>query len=210
MKSNFERLSFSTALVEPQTMEPIDTMNILNMPLPTIKTTQEVEAAKMEEPIDNSELKLMLFPSQIQKLTSLLALMAHLRDFMERMIEAENNDAFSTFQWNAQLRYYYNKDTKGVTVKVRERVWGHSVRRLGRVDKKGGGNLFFLRFMIADVLDWYWIFLFFVYCISSNHICEEYKLRELLLGQLISKGQRSFYCKSKVINEGQLSTASGM
>lgn len=102
-------------------MEPIDTMNILNMPLPTIKTTQEVEAAKMEEPIDNSELKLMLFPSQIQKLTSLLALMAHLRDFMERMIEAENNDAFSTFQWNAQLRYYYNKDTKGVTVKVRER-----------------------------------------------------------------------------------------
>lgn len=120
MKSNFVRLSFLTALVEPQTMEPIDTMNILNMPLPTIKTTQEVEAAKLEEPIDNSELKLMLFPSQIQKLTSLLALMAHLRDFMERMIEAENNNAFSTFQWNSQLRYYYNKDTKGVTVKVRE------------------------------------------------------------------------------------------
>lgn len=170
-------------------MEPIDTMNILNMPLPTIKTTQEVEAAKMEEPIDNSELKLMLFPSQIQKLTSLLALMAHLRDFMERMIEAENNDAFSTFQWNAQLRYYYNKDTKGVTVKVRERVWGHSVRRLGRVDKNGGGNFFFLSFMITDLLDGYWGFL--VYCISSNHICEECKLRELLLGQLISKGQRS-------------------
>ena len=115
-----ELFSVDTALVEPQTMEPIDTMNILNMPLPTIKTTQEEEAAKQEEPFDNIELKLMLFPSQIQKLTSLLALMAHLRDFMERMIEAENNDAFSTFQWNSQLRYYYNKDTKGVTVKVRD------------------------------------------------------------------------------------------
>lgn len=153
MKSNFERLSFLTALVEPQTMEPIDTMNILNMPLPTIKTTQEVEAAKLEEPIDNSELKLMLFPSQIQKLTSLLALMAHLRDFMERMIEAENNDAFSTFQWNSQLRYYYNKDTKGVTVKVR--VSDHSVKRLGRIDKKNGGYFHDCVLMTTDVLDGY-------------------------------------------------------
>lgn len=153
MKSNFERLSFLTALVEPQTMEPIDTMNILNMPLPTIKTTQEVEAAKLEEPIDNSELKLMLFPSQIQKLTSLLALMAHLRDFMERMIEAENNDAFSTFQWNSQLRYYYNKDTKGVTVKVR--VSDHSVKRLGRIDKKNGGYFHDCVLMTIDVLDGY-------------------------------------------------------
>lgn len=171
-------------------MEPIDTMNILNMPLPTIKTTQEVEAAKMEEPIDNSELKLMLFPSQIQKLTSLLALMAHLRDFMERMIEAENNDAFSTFQWNAQLRYYYNKDTKGVTVKVRERVWGHSVRRLRRVDKKGGGH-FFAWVLWSQI---YWMDIgVFSFIVSALIIlfCEEYKLRELLLGQLISKGQRS-------------------
>lgn len=63
------------------------------------------------------------------------------------------------------------------------------MRRLGRVDKKGGGNFFFLSFMITDLLDGYWGF--FVYCISSNHICEEYKLRELQLGQLISKGQRS-------------------
>lgn len=110
-------------MVEPQTMEPIDTMNIINMPLPTIKAKQEEEAAKQEEPIDNSELRLMLFPSQIQKLTSLLALMAHLRDFLERMIEAENNDAIGTFQWSSQLRYYYNKDNKGVTVKVRKQVF---------------------------------------------------------------------------------------
>nr|XP_022320176.1 dynein beta chain, flagellar outer arm-like isoform X6 [Crassostrea virginica] len=119
------------ALVEPQTMEPIDTMNILNMPLPTIKTTQEEEAAKQEEPFDNIELKLMLFPSQIQKLTSLLALMAHLRDFMERMIEAENNDAFSTFQWNSQLRYYYNKDTKGVTVKCLDAEFDYGFEYIG-------------------------------------------------------------------------------
>eukprot|EP00105_Crassostrea_gigas_P044993 XP_019929141.1 PREDICTED: dynein beta chain, ciliary isoform X4 [Crassostrea gigas] len=117
-------------------MEPIDTMNILNMPLPTIKTTQEVEAAKMEEPIDNSELKLMLFPSQIQKLTSLLALMAHLRDFMERMIEAENNDAFSTFQWNAQLRYYYNKDTKGVTVKCLDAEFDYGYEYIGSSNRE--------------------------------------------------------------------------
>jgi hypothetical protein len=41
---------------------------------------------------------------------------------MERMIEAENNDAIGTFQWSSQLRYYYNKDNKGVTVKVRKPV----------------------------------------------------------------------------------------
>ena len=63
--------------------------------------------------------RLMLFPSQIQKLTSLLSLMAHLRDFMERMIETESKEAISSFDWNAQLRYYFNKDNKSVTVKVK-------------------------------------------------------------------------------------------
>lgn len=53
------------------------------------------------------------------------------------------------------------------------------MRRLGRVDKKGGG-FFCLSFMIIDLLDGYWGF--FVYCISFNYICEEYKLREFLLG----------------------------
>ncbi|XP_056010102.1 uncharacterized protein LOC125667097 [Ostrea edulis] len=124
------------AMVEPQTMEPIDTMNIINMPLPTIKAKQEEEAAKQEEPIDNSELRLMLFPSQIQKLTSLLALMAHLRDFMERMIEAENNDAIGTFQWSSQLRYYYNKDNKGVTVKCLDAEFDYGYEYVGSSNRE--------------------------------------------------------------------------
>lgn len=122
MKFNFERLLFFIVLVEFQIMEFIDIMNIFNMLLFIIKIIQEVEVVKMEESIDNSEFKFMLFSSQIQKLIFLLVLMVYLRDFMERMIEAENNDVFSIFQWNVQFRYYYNKDIKGVIVKVRERV----------------------------------------------------------------------------------------
>lgn len=104
-------------MVEPQTLEPIDTMNIITAPTIT-SITKEEEEKKEETPVDNSEVKLMLFPSQIQKLSSLLALLAHLRDFIERMIENENDQLTSSFDWRSQLKYTFDKDNKSVPIKV--------------------------------------------------------------------------------------------
>jgi len=96
-------------------MEPIDTMNITAAA--AMELRQE-ETEKEEEKIDPMDLKLLLFPGQIQKLSLLLALLAHLRDFIERIIESDAGAEANSFDWSAQLRYYFNKDNKSITVKV--------------------------------------------------------------------------------------------
>ncbi|KAK3108743.1 hypothetical protein FSP39_014630 [Pinctada imbricata] len=122
------------SLQEPQTSEPIDTMNILAAPITAMKRSEEVE--QEEEPLDLLELRLMLFPSQIQKLTSLLSLLAHLRDFMERMIEIESKEAISSFDWNAQLRYYFNKDNKSITVKCLDAEFDYGYEYIGSSNRE--------------------------------------------------------------------------
>ncbi|XP_052060514.1 uncharacterized protein LOC127700861 isoform X4 [Mytilus californianus] len=102
------------SIVEPQTMEPIDTMNITAAAAMELRQEEtEIE----EEKIDPSELKLLLFPGQIQKLSSLLALLAHLRDFIERIMESDAGAEANSFDWSAQLRYYFNKDNRSITIK---------------------------------------------------------------------------------------------
>ena len=78
----------------------------------------EVEAA-----IDKSELKLMLFPSQIQKISNLIALLAHQRDVMRRFVETVDNGAvksslLESFDWKSQLQYQWNESNLAINVKV--------------------------------------------------------------------------------------------
>ncbi|GFO25145.1 dynein beta chain, ciliary-like, partial [Plakobranchus ocellatus] len=54
------------------------------------------------------EVKLMLFPSQVHKLTSLLSLLAHLRDLVQRLISiSDQRLPTESFDWKSQLRYEF-------------------------------------------------------------------------------------------------------
>ena len=56
----------------------VDTMKVVLPPeRPKVKVV-------VEEQMDKTELKLMLFPAQIQKISNLIALMAHHRDTVNR------------------------------------------------------------------------------------------------------------------------------
>ncbi|XP_069115919.1 uncharacterized protein [Argopecten irradians] len=119
-----------SSLMEPQTLEPVDTMNILAAP--PITTYNKKEEAKEEAPQgDTADMKLMLFPSQIQKLTSLLALLAHVRDFLERMIEADDTAALSGFEWRSHLRFYFSKDNRAVNVKTLDSQFDYGYEYVG-------------------------------------------------------------------------------
>ena len=98
-------------------MEPVDTMNLAAMSLPPVKKegTPQVEE---ETPADTTDLRLMLFPSQIHKLSCLLALLAHMRDLVERLLVMESSHPLSSLDWRSQLQYRFNKENKGVSIKV--------------------------------------------------------------------------------------------
>ena len=99
-------------------MEPIDTMNLAAMSLPTIKKEEEPEEEEVVK-VEPTELRLMLFPSQIHKLTCLLALLAHLRDYVERLLCLDCSSPLSSLDWKSHLQYAFSKENKAVSVKVK-------------------------------------------------------------------------------------------
>ncbi|XP_053409232.1 uncharacterized protein LOC123561373 isoform X4 [Mercenaria mercenaria] len=103
------------SLVEPTTMEPIDTMNLAAMSLPPMKKEEEKE--EVEEKLEPTEVKLMLFPSQIHKLSCLLSLLAHLRDLVEGLLVMESVSPLQSLDWKSQLQYRFAKENRGVSVK---------------------------------------------------------------------------------------------
>ena len=67
-----------TNVFQTVTTKPMDTMKVVLPPeRPKVKV-------KVEEKIDKSELQLMLFPGQIQKISNLITLLAHQRDLLQR------------------------------------------------------------------------------------------------------------------------------
>lgn len=71
--------------------------------------------------VDRGELRLMLFPSQIQKISSLIALMAHQRDLLQRLNAAQEfakESLAEHFMWKAQMQYSYVEDKKSANVTV--------------------------------------------------------------------------------------------
>lgn len=97
-------------------MEPIDTMNLAAMSLPPMK--KEEEKDEVIEKTEPTEVKLMLFPSQIHKLSCLLALLAHLRDFVEGLLVSESPSPIQSLEWKSHLHYRFGKENKSVSVKV--------------------------------------------------------------------------------------------
>ncbi|XP_052258855.1 uncharacterized protein LOC127863384 isoform X2 [Dreissena polymorpha] len=108
------------SLIEPTTMEPIDTMNLAAMSMPTMKKEGELAALEVEAAaakLEVSEMRLMLFPSQIHKLSCLLALLAHLRDYVEMLLSLESPSPITSLEWRSHLQYRFNKETRAVKIK---------------------------------------------------------------------------------------------
>ena len=106
------------ALMEPQTTEPVDTMNLSAMPI--IEKKEETKV--IQDEVDPTELRLMLFPSQIQKISSLIALMAHQRDLLQRLQVALQSSGggplMEGLEWKSQLQYVFEADTNSITIRV--------------------------------------------------------------------------------------------
>ncbi len=96
----------------------------MNIGLPAMKVQSDYEVEDEEEekvhvPDDHADIKLLLFPSQIHKLTSLLALLAHMRDLIHRLSKIAVIQAPATsFDWKCQMMYSYKQETKTVPIKV--------------------------------------------------------------------------------------------
>ena len=104
--------------MEPTTAEPVDTMNLGMLPL-VVKKEEESEE---EEEADQSEPRLMLFPSQIHKISNLIALLAHQRDLLQRFGELIEDDASGkiaeSLEWRSQMQYLFDKESRIVQAKV--------------------------------------------------------------------------------------------
>ena len=120
--SHFRLFTCSCRRVSAQSAAPVDTMNIS---LPVLKEAEEggEEGANRKGDVEEEmeeEMKLMLFPSQIHKLTSLVSLLSHLRDLVQRLIDmAPRVPPAMSFDWRSQLLYFFEEEPRGVTVQVR-------------------------------------------------------------------------------------------
>ena len=117
----FSLFTRSCCHVSAQSAAPVDTMNIS---LPVLKEAEEggEEGANRKGDVEEEmeeEMKLMLFPSQIHKLTSLVSLLSHLRDLVQRLIDmAPRVPPAKSFDWRSQLLYFFEEEPRGVTVQV--------------------------------------------------------------------------------------------
>lgn len=63
----------------------------------------------------------MLFPGQSVKIQSLIGIMVHQRDILQRLLDAYNDSPAAmsdSFAWKSQLKYRLEDDTKRITVDV--------------------------------------------------------------------------------------------
>ncbi|XP_023931015.1 dynein beta chain, ciliary-like [Lingula anatina] len=122
--------------VEPHTDAPVDTMNLTNMDLIIVKKEQE-EA--IEEEIDPTELKLMLFPSQIQKISSLISLLARQRDLLERLskkAESSNTNMMDSFDWQSQLRYTFEAEGRNIKIQCLDSDFEYGYEYMGSAQRE--------------------------------------------------------------------------
>ncbi|XP_033641711.1 dynein beta chain, flagellar outer arm-like [Asterias rubens] len=114
--------------LETVTTKPMDTMKVVLPPeRPKVKV-------KVEEKIDKSELQLMLFPGQIQKISNLITLLAHQRDLLQRLIDKQDEIKGSlqdSFEWRSHLRYVWNESTMGLSVKMLDTTFDYGFEYMG-------------------------------------------------------------------------------
>ena len=107
----------------PLTAEPVDTMNLGD--IPNKPSREKRTPSQQEEEVDRTELKLLLFPGQVSKIASLIALMAQQRDLCERLqshVDMGSGDVTQSFTWLSQLKYDFITGDVEVPIKVREFV----------------------------------------------------------------------------------------
>ena len=64
----------------------------------------------------------MLFPGQSVKIQSLIGIMVHQRDILQRLLDSYNDSPAAmgdSFTWKSQLKYRLEDETKRITVDVR-------------------------------------------------------------------------------------------
>ncbi|GFS27875.1 dynein beta chain, flagellar outer arm [Elysia marginata] len=129
---------------------PVDTMNLMVEPTNEgpggslgggASVTGPASAAGREEgqgvegeeqEVVPPEVKLMLFPSQVHKLTSLLSLLAHLRDLVQRLIDiSDQRLPTESFDWKAQLRYEFEPVNVLTTVNCLSAQFDYGFEYLG-------------------------------------------------------------------------------
>eukprot|EP00057_Strongylocentrotus_purpuratus_P006394 XP_011660868.1 PREDICTED: dynein beta chain, flagellar outer arm [Strongylocentrotus purpuratus] len=104
--------------------QPVDTMKVDTMKVDTMKVVLPPERPKVkvviEEQVDRTELKLLLFPAQIQKISNLISLMAHQRDIINRFEKKQNETGklADCFEWKSQLRYTWDESSSNLKVKL--------------------------------------------------------------------------------------------
>ncbi|XP_071959570.1 uncharacterized protein [Antedon mediterranea] len=92
-------------------------VNTMKVTLPPERRHHKVV---VEERVDQAELKLMLFPGQIQKISNLIALLANQREVLKRFEERQTSGETGlteSFEWRAQLRYSWTSENATLTVK---------------------------------------------------------------------------------------------
>ncbi|XP_022099208.1 dynein beta chain, ciliary-like [Acanthaster planci] len=108
--------------------KPLDTMKVVLPPeRPKVKV-------KVEEKIDKSELQLMLFPGQIQKISNLITLLAHQRDLLQRLIDKQDEmkgSLLESFDWRSRLRYIWNETSNNLSVKLLDTSFEYGFEYMG-------------------------------------------------------------------------------
>ncbi|XP_055866060.1 uncharacterized protein LOC106055129 isoform X2 [Biomphalaria glabrata] len=117
---------------ETSTLAPLDSMSMIVAP------TEVKDNVRAEEIYQKKkEQKLLLFPSQIHKLTSLLSLFAHLRDLVQRLLEiAKNGSPEDSFDWKCQLIYDFNLAEKVTLVSCMNAQFEYGFEYLGSSNRE--------------------------------------------------------------------------
>ena len=110
---------FLSAATEPVATEPVDTMNLMDIPIVPKKDEEgEQDKKEKEDDAESDGLKMQLFPSQIHKISSLIGLHAHQRDLLQRL-QTSQGDTRQSFEWASQLQYHFSPEPCSVSIEVR-------------------------------------------------------------------------------------------
>ncbi|KAH9514965.1 hypothetical protein Btru_021540, partial [Bulinus truncatus] len=117
---------------ETSTLAPLDSISMIRPP------SEERTDDRAEEVYQKQrEKKMLLFPSQIHKLTSLLSLFTHLRDLIQRLVEISNNGSpDASFDWKSQLIYEYSEADKMTSVSCMKAKFDYGFEYLGSSNRE--------------------------------------------------------------------------
>ena len=93
----------------------------MNLGTIVLMMKKEVESEE-EEDADQTDLRLTLLPSQIHKISNLIALLAHQRDLLLRLTELKkgsfNGKVAESLEWKSQIQYLFDTESRIVQAKV--------------------------------------------------------------------------------------------